>query len=180
MCDCGNLVTVGGYELRSGNTKSCGCYMRDRTIEASTKHGAFGTHLYRAYTNMKTRCYNPHYYLYRHYGGKGITICQEWLGEHGFENFRKWSFENGYREDLSIDRIDNALGYSPKNCRWVNMEKQQNNRTNNRIISAKGEVHTMADWSRLSGIPYCTIQGRLARGWSEADAVTVRPHHASR
>lgn len=152
--------------------------MRERIAEVSTTHGAFGTHLYRAYTNMKTRCYNPHYYLYRHYGGKGITVCQEWLGNNGFENFRSWALQNGYSEELSIDRIDNALGYSPQNCRWVGMRTQQNNRTNNRMITANGETRTMAEWSRVSCIPYATIQSRLMSGWDEAAAVTVRSRHA--
>lgn len=179
LCDCGNIVTVGGYSLRHGNTRSCGCYAHDRTIEANVTHGAFGTPLYRTYANMKNRCYNPNYYLFQHYGGKGIALCQEWLGEHGFENFRDWATANGYQSGLSIDRIDNSLGYSPTNCRWVDMVAQQNNRTNNRMITANGATHTMAEWSRISGIQYGTIQSRLARGWDETDAVTVRPHHAS-
>lgn len=178
LCDCGNIVTVAGYDLRSGNTKSCGCYVHDRSVEANTKHGAFGTLLYRTYSNMKNRCYNPKYCLFQHYGGKGIRVCDEWLGEHGFERFRDWAMSNGYKEGLSIDRINNAADYSPDNCRWADMVAQQNNRTNNRLITANGETRTMADWSRSSGISYATIQGRLSRGWSEADAVTVRPHHA--
>lgn len=128
---------------------------------------------------MKNRCYNPHYYLFKNYGGKGISVCDEWLGEHGFESFAKWAFENGYKKELSIDRIDNALGYSPQNCRWVDMKTQQNNRTNNRRITANGETHTMAEWSRISNIHYSTIQRRLKNGWREADAVTVRPKYAS-
>lgn len=167
-----------GYELRSGNTKSCGCYGREVLLKSSIKHGAFGTQLYRAYSNMKTRCYNPHYYLYRHYGGKGITVCDEWLGENGFINFSNWSKANGYKDGLSIDRIDNSLGYSPDNCRWSDMQTQQNNRTNNRMITSNGETHTMAEWARISGIRYHTIQDRLGRGWSDADAVTVRPNRA--
>lgn len=178
MCDCGNTVIVGGYDLRSGNTQSCGCYARARSIEANRTHGAFGTPLYRTYANMKNRCYNPRYYLFKHYGGKGITVCDEWLGENGFDHFRQWARENGYKQGLSIDRIDNSLNYSPTNCRWVDMAVQQNNRTNNRRITVDGKTHTMAEWSKLSGIKYGTIQSRLKRGWSEADAVTVRPNHA--
>ena len=180
MCDCGNAITVAGYDLRSGNTKSCGCYAHDRTIEANLKHGAFETPLYRTYANMKNRCYNKNYCLFKHYGGKGITVCDEWLGENGFESFAKWANANGYGAGLSIDRIDNAKGYSPSNCRWADMVTQQNNRTNNRLISANGETHTMAEWSRISGIRYDTIQRRIAHGWSDEEAVTVRPSHASR
>lgn len=124
---------------------------------------------------MKTRCYNPHYYLFAHYGGKGVTVCDEWLGEDGFQRFYDWSVHNGYSAELSIDRIDNAKGYSPNNCRWVDMKTQQNNRTNNRVIRVGEESHTMAEWATVSGIRYATIQSRLQRGWSEEDAVTIRP-----
>ena len=179
LCDCGNTVVVPGYELRSGNTKSCGCYGREVLLKSSIKHGAFGTQLYRAYSNMKTRCYNPHYYLYQHYGGKGISVCDEWLGENGFNNFSIWSKANGYRDGLSIDRIDNSLGYSPSNCRWVDMITQQNNRTNNRLITANGETHTMAEWARLSGLSYSTVQRRLKNGWSDEDAVLLGATRAS-
>lgn len=178
LCECGNTITVGGYDLRSGNTKSCGCYKHERIVEANTTHGAFGTPLYRTYSNMKNRCYNKSYCLFQHYGGKGIHVCDEWLGEHGFEHFRSWALSNGYEPGLSIDRIDNRREYSPQNCRWADMQTQQNNRTNNRMITANGETRTMAEWSRVSNIPYATIQSRLGRGWDEAAAVTVRPHHA--
>ena len=180
LCDCGNIVTVGGYDLRSGNTKSCGCYKHERIVEASTTHGAFGTPLYRTYFNMKNRCYNPHYYLFQHYGGKGVTVCDEWLGSGGFSAFAAWSNANGYERGLSIDRLDNSKGYCPDNCRWVNMVTQQNNRTNNRLITVDGETHTMAEWAKISGLHYGTIQRRLANGWSDSEAVTLRPSHASR
>jgi hypothetical protein len=122
---------------------------------------------------MKTRCYNSNYYLFQHYGGKGIVVCENWLGKYGFNNFRKWAFENGYKDGLSIDRIDNSKPYCPENCRWVTMTVQQNNRTNNRMITANGETDTMANWARKTGIPYCTIQRRLYSGWNEQEAVTT-------
>ena len=172
MCDCGKTVVVSGYNLRSGKTKSCGCYMIDQTKKANTKHGMFGTSIYRTYSNMKNRCYNPNYYLYKDYGGRGISVCDEWLGNNGFSNFYEWSKENGYRPDLSLDRIDCDGNYSPQNCRWVDMVTQQNNRRNNHMITANGETHTMAEWSRITNIPYCTIQRRIYSGWDESDAVT--------
>lgn len=121
---------------------------------------------------MKNRCYNPNYYLFQHYGGKGVTVCDEWLGENGLKNFAEWSLANGYSDTLSIDRIDNRKGYSPSNCRWVSMVDQQNNRSNNHIIIYNGESHTMAEWSRITGIPYWTIIKRIAAGWSEQNAVS--------
>lgn len=170
-CDCGNIVHRKSYEIRHKLT-NCGCMTKDILREKNSRHGLYGTRIHRTYTNMKTRCYNPHYYLFKNYGGKGITICDEWLGENGLKNFADWSMKNGYSDKLSIDRIDNSKGYSPENCRWVDMRTQQNNRTNNRILSCGGESHTMAEWSKISGIPYFAIQGRLSRGWSEQDAVS--------
>ena len=122
---------------------------------------------------MIRRCHDPRRKDYHKYGARGITVCDEWLGENGFQNFRKWSFENGYSEKMSIDRIDNEKGYSPDNCRWTTMTVQQNNRTNNRMITVNGITDTMANWSRKSGIPYSTMQERLKRGWSEEEAVTI-------
>lgn len=174
LCDCGNEHISTSNRLTSGKTVCCEFCKRKKIAEKNVRHGLFGTHIHRAYTNMKTRCYNPNYYLFKNYGGKGITICDEWLGRNGLENFYKWSLQNGYRKDLSIDRIDNAKGYSPDNCRWVSMKQQQNNRTNNRMITANGETHTMSEWADISGILYTTIQRRLACGWSEQDAVTRR------
>lgn len=160
-CECGNEVVVNGYNLRSGHTQSCGCFVKEQISKANTKHGLCYTRIHSIYTNMKTRCYNPNYHLFKCYGGKSITVCDEWLGENGLQNFYNWSLSNGYSDDLSIDRIDNSLGYSPTNCRWVSMKKQQNNRTNNRRLTYNGITHTMAEWSRIFKINYSTLQSRL-------------------
>lgn len=179
LCSCGNITYVPGYCLRTEHTTSCGC-MKGKKTPKSFRYIHNKDHINRAYTNMKTRCYNPNYYLFKHYGGKGITICDEWIGKDGFENFYKWSMQNGYKPSLSIDRIDNSKGYSPDNCRWVTMKEQQNNRTNNRLITANGETHTMAEWAEISGIPYITIQRRIYSGWEENIAVTKEvQRHAS-
>lgn len=174
-CDCGKSIDTISSNLRTGHTKSCGCLVMERTKETNTKHGLYGTRIHGIYTNMKTRCYNPKYYLFHRYGGRGISVCDEWLGENGLKNFYNWSMNNGYSEHMSIDRIDNDKGYRPDNCRWVSMKQQQNNRTNNRIITVNGEAHTMREWSEIRKINYATIQRRLASGWSEERAVTVAP-----
>ena len=178
QCDCGNAVVIGGWNLRNGKSVSCGCKRREGMPSTSFRFQHAGTQLHRAYSNMKTRCYNPKYYLFQHYGGKGVKVCDEWNGDHGFENFYKWSIENGFRPRLSIDRIDNSKDYSPDNCRWTTMVTQQNNRTNNRMITANGETHTMAEWAKLSGLHYETIQRRLHDGWAEEDAVTLESSYA--
>lgn len=163
-CDCGNYVTVAGYNLRSGHTRSCGCYMKEKAISVNKRHGLYGTRIHGIYTNMKTRCYNPNYYLFNRYGGRGITVCDEWLGENGLLRFWEWSEKNGYDSNKSIDRINNDKGYSPDNCRWVTMKDQQNNRTNNRVVEVSGVSKTMKQWSESLPVSYGTLQRHAKKG----------------
>lgn len=163
-CDCGNEVTVKSSMLNNGHTKSCGCFAKEIVKEKRTIHGKSQTRIYGIWIDMKSRCYNENVKDFSRYGGRGITICPEWLGEHGFENFAKWSFENGYAENLSIDRKDNDKGYSPDNCRWVTQKEQQNNKRNNRKIMHNGETHTMSEWADIYGINPHTLRDRLEAG----------------
>lgn len=128
------------------------------------------TKLYRVWSTMKERCYNPNHIKYKNYGARGITICDEW--KNSFKAFRDWAYANGYEEGLSIDRIDNNKNYEPSNCRWATMTQQANNKSTNRLIEIDGETHTMTEWSRISGIKAQTIWARLVKyGYSNRDAV---------
>lgn len=159
-CDCGNTVSVRADLLKTGNTKACGCLHK--------KHGQAlqGNHsrLYGIYNDMKRRCYNKRNKSYRFYGEKGITVCNEWLGDDGFLKFLEWSNFNGYSENLSIDRIDPDGQYSPLNCRWVEWGVQANNKSNNLNVSYNGKTQSLANWCRELNLNYSKVRQRLYHG----------------
>lgn len=124
---------------------------------------------------MKTRCSNENADNYQYYGGKGITVCDEW--QNSFESFYNWSMKNGYNEnakpqECTIDRIDLSLGYSPDNCRWVNHYIQCNNQTSNKLFTYNGETHTMSEWASIFDIKYTTLRARIRRGHSFEEAIS--------
>lgn len=173
-CDCGNVVYATGNRLRSGNTRSCGCLHKEQLSERNTKHGNSKTRLYSIYKGIKDRCYRKKNTCYKLYGGRGITVCDEWLGENGFNTFQAWAIENGYADDLTIDRIDCNKGYSPDNCRWATNVEQANNKRSNRRIKKNGESHTIAEWSKITGLSERTIEARLrVLNWDAEKALSV-------
>lgn len=118
------------------------------------------------FLHMKDRCYNPNFRDYKNYGGRGITICEEWQTPHSWKGgraLRKWALENGYADNLTLDRIDVNKGYSPENCRWVSMKEQQNNKRNNRLITYNGKTQTIALWCEELNLPFSTVKNRLNR-----------------
>lgn len=140
-----------------------------KTNGVYVKHGYSHTRVDHIYKSMIDRCENPRNYGYYKYGGRGIHVCEEWKTNK--KAFFEWAFANGYAENLTIDRKDNSKGYSPENCRWITYQEQNNNRRSNRYETIDGETHTVAEWSRISGIKQGTIQYRLAKGWNPKDAV---------
>ena len=168
-CECGNVIIARAENLHSGNTQSCGCYKSDLHRERMYKHGMSGSRLAHIFSAMKDRCYNKNNYEYDIYGGRGIAICDEWLSDS--KSFYEWAINNGYSEELSIDRIDNNKGYSPNNCRWADWYTQANNVRSNIRLTCRGETHTLSEWSRIANIDYHRLYNRYVNGWSAEEAI---------
>lgn len=169
-CSCGNIVNVETKSLISGNTKSCGCFRKKYLKEKMTTHGKSGERIYEIWSGMLGRCNNEKNMSYKNYGGRGIKVYKEWIGKHGFENFYEWAMNNGYRDDLTIDRIDFNKNYEPSNCRWATSSEQQNNKRSNKWIEYNGKTKTLSEWCKELGIGYSKTELRLVRGWSVEDA----------
>lgn len=175
-CDCGKQnVIVNASKLKSMHTQSCGCLRKERVAAACKKrcitHGLSDTKAYGVWLSIKDRCYRPTSKAYEYYGGRGISMCEDW--ENSFQSFYDWLVANGYSEidgernnSKTIDRIDVNGNYEPDNCRLVPMTVQANNKRDNRYETYNGETHTISDWARIRGIPYKTFCTRLYRGWT--------------
>lgn len=161
QCDCGNTIIVTGASLNKGaqgkgGTRSCGCLMKEKPI----KHGRCSTRAYRIWNTMFQRSTNPNNPAYHRYGGRGITVCEEW------KDFRNFYADMGNPSPgLTLDRKDNSLGYSKDNCRWATRMEQSNNRENNRCIEYQGKQQTAAQWAREFGLTKNCLMGRLNKDW---------------
>ena len=176
-CECGNIKTVRIGSLRSGNTKSCGCLNTEMTILRNKKMSKYDVStndkLYWAWNHMLQRCFKDYENNKKYYKDRGITVCDEW--KENFLAFREWSLNNGYKENLSLDRIDNNGNYEPKNCRWTTKEEQSNNTRSVRLIEYKGEIKSISQWARIFGIDRKTISYRLKNNW-DIDSLFIKPY----
>lgn len=170
-CDCGTLVTVVSRNLVKGISRSCGCLLRDVMSERNRTHGLTHTRAYRAWQEAKRRCYDPRRRSYGRYGGRGITMYDEWRN-----SFAAFLRDVGpCPPGLSIDRIDNSNGYEPGNVRWTNATVQSNNRHNITAITFRGETMSLTNWARRLGIKRLLLHKRLKRGWPVDLAFTTPP-----
>lgn len=174
---CGKTV-----EMRAdtaSKSPSCGC-LRDikasKTALGLRTHKMSKTRLHSTWIGMKNRCRNKNDKSYPRYGGRGITVCDEWTAD--FMNFYNWSQANGYDETKTIDRIDNNAGYSPRNCRWIDAKEQARNRRSNLAVEYKGEVMTLIEVSELTGIAYGTLNARYQDG--DRGERLIRPLNADK
>ena len=167
QCDCGFQTVTTTSKLKSGHTKTCG---HANITNIKRKPGYYpardNPRLYIVWRGMKDRCNNPKHSSYSVYGGKGVSICDEWKV---FGNFCEWALANGYDEnaptgECTIDRIDVNRNYEPSNCRWVNKKVQANNKSNNRLATIEGKTDTITNWARTLGLKQGTVAMRLMRG----------------
>ncbi len=169
-CKCGNTLEACAADVKSGNTKSCGCLLRDLLLERNTKHGQAHSLTYRIWCGMKSRCYTSSATGYKWYGAKGIRVCAEWRDS--FEVFLAdmGTCPNG---GYSIDRIDGSGNYEPSNCRWATLTEQANNRRSTRLITYNKKTLSMFQWSKLLGGSRGLVKHRINSGWSDERSVST-------
>lgn len=178
-CDCGNQTEVLPQHLKRGLIRSCGCLRKDVSARKSKKHGMSKTRVYKEWKGIKDRCLNQNNPNYKNYGGRGIKVCDEWIEERGFENFYNWAINNGYQDNLTIERNDVNGNYDPSNCRWIPLCDQALNTRANVYLEYNGESKPIAQWAREYGMDYHTFHNRVRNlGWSIEKALhePVRPY----
>ena len=169
-CDCGKLKKVLSTHLVSGNIKSCSCYASEMLSKRGKERQFIpNKRLYGIWRLMKQRCYSKKSISYKNYGEKGITVCEEWKNDFMF--FYNWAMQNGYQEDLTIDRINVNGNYEPNNCRWATWKEQCNNKRNNIIIEYNGEKNTVAYFIQKYNLNEFAIYKRLKKGWDIKKAI---------
>ena len=163
-CDCGNEKVITSRNLLNKTCKSCGCYSKDNP--AHITHNLYYTRLHNIWIGMKSRCYNKNNKRYNTYGARGIKVCDEWKD---FLPFYNWAMANGYNETMdrgecTIDRIDINGDYSPDNCQFINIKKQQRNKTNTRYVNYKGKLYCLAELAEMLNLNYKYLWQKLKRG----------------
>lgn len=174
-CDCGKYVERKRLSVAHVKTPSCGCYVKEHTGNLNKTHGGRHDRLYLVWMDMRRRCRDPKDANYGNYGGRGISVCDEWQD---YSVFRDWAYSTGYDEtaksrQCTLDRIDTNGNYSPDNCRWADAKVQCNNKRNNVLIEYNGKVQTASQWADETGISGRTIVRRIRSGWTVEKALTT-------
>lgn len=168
LCECGTEKIILGCHLKTGKTISCGCSSRDRIGKLNLTHGMSKSRIYNVWANIKTRCYNNRCKSYKNYGGRGITMCDEWNLD--FDKFYNWAMKNGYDDKLSIDRIDVNGNYQPDNCRWATHKEQSNNTRRTIKVKYNNTLYSMKELSEMFNIKYWTMYRALEKNNYEIDS----------
>jgi hypothetical protein len=175
QCECGNTTTVRGSSLRSGNTTSCGCVHKAMVGNLNKTHGLRHKAEYGVWQNMITRCTNSNTNCFYRYGGRGITVCNEW------RDFEKFYADMGDRpQGMTLERIDNNGSYSKENCRWATLREQARNTRRTQLVEYNGKKQCLKDWANEVGIAYNTLRKRFViYNWPFEKALTKPPRHYS-
>ncbi|UNA01519.1 hypothetical protein MG295_00102 [Bacillus phage vB_BcgM] len=173
LCDCGNETLVRSDRL-GGNKgiKSCGCLLKQYYNNKTRKHGETKTRLYSIYQGMKNRCYLESATHFHRYGGRGIRVCESWLED--FTVFRDWALGNGYRDDLTLDRVDTDGNYEPDNCRWSTKKEQSRNTSSTVKVEYKGETKSIVEWCEQFNLPYNRTRDLIAEGIKSLEDIFTR------
>lgn len=161
LCDCGVSREFMLQSLRSGHAGSCGCLSRELAAERNRTHGQTQSPMYDVWVNMMRRCYTRNNKHYSNYGGRGIEVCEKWRKFEGFFE----DMAGGYRPGLTIERLNNNLGYSKTNCCWATRREQSRNTRRNRMIETPHGEMLLCEAVEVSGISHATLRERLERGW---------------
>lgn len=163
-CDCGNSALIMTSNLQRGNSSSCGCVRNISSSKRATTHGLSGTLAYKTWCGIKARCLNPNHPSYKQYGGRGISIFEDWITD-------PVSFIDHVGQppssDHTLDRIDNTKGYEPGNVRWATAVEQANNKSNNRIVTWRGGTYTLAQLARKIALECGIPVKQFERAFSE-------------
>lgn len=161
ICECGNLTTVRGADLRNNKIRSCGCLKNETTSKIFKKHGLSNHKLYDVWTKIKSRCYNKNDKDYKNYGGRRIKVCDEWMND--FMSFYNWSLSSGYIDKLTIERIDVNNDYKPSNCKFIPNCEQSLNWRRSLKFTYKGETKDIRYFSNKYNINYYALRARLTQ-----------------
>lgn len=163
-CKCGNKIIIPITYLTTGDTKSCGCLRAEKSKERCLSRKKIkNKRLYSIWIDMRRRCYNSNRNSYKYYGNKGIKVCDEW--KNNFMSFYNWAIINGYKDNLTIDRIDVNGNYEPNNCRWATLKEQANNTNGNHYVLYKNKKMTLKQFSENYNINYDLVKNRIRLGW---------------
>lgn len=168
LCNCGALVAVDGAALKRGNTTSCGCRRSEVSAAKVRSHGMSKTATYGVWLSIKRRCFDPNNRSYKDYGGRGITMCAQWIND--FSVFLRDMGEKP--TGTVIDRADNSKGYDPNNCRWISQKENCRNKRNNVRLTHDGETRLLVEWAEHFGVSEMLLRKRKYRGLSDAEIFT--------
>lgn len=172
-CECGNIKLFRLSDIQKGGSTNCGCVRKAYLRSKNTKHGESGTKLYRRWKGIIERCNYKNHFAYHRYGGRGISVCKEWIDD--FLTFKEWAVNNGYQGFGEVDRINNDGNYEPNNCRIVTRKQNCRNKSNNHNATMNGETKCLSEWAEQYNTTPDLLYHRINNmGWSLEKALSVK------